>query len=101
MALTLLKEIFAGFVRARHISRHFRRLALLDTLTQTDVNRELPAHLSQALVQAARSTPAAICCSSSCASSSNLVEAAVGRSRMVSAPRLGRLPAGWGGVIAV
>lgn len=58
MALTLLKEIFAGFVRARHISRHFRRLALLDTLTQTDVNRELPAHLSQALVQAARSTPA-------------------------------------------
>ncbi|MCE1249872.1 MAG: magnesium-translocating P-type ATPase [Comamonadaceae bacterium] len=58
MKLTLLKEIFAGFVRARHISRHFRRLALLDTLTQTDVNRELPAHLSQALVQAARSTPA-------------------------------------------
>ena len=28
-----LKEFFAGFLRTRHIGRHFRRLVLLDSLT--------------------------------------------------------------------
>lgn len=33
MNLTLLKEFFAGFLRTRHIARHFRRLAMLDSVT--------------------------------------------------------------------
>lgn len=53
MNLTALKELFAGFIRARHVARHFRRLALLDTLTQTGVSRDMPAALSRALVAAA------------------------------------------------
>ena len=42
MNLAWLKELFAGFLRTRHIARHFRRLALLDTLVQTSVSREYP-----------------------------------------------------------
>jgi Mg2+-importing ATPase len=53
MNLTLLKEIFAGFVRTRHVARHFRRLALLDSLTQTGVSREVPVQLTKTLVAAA------------------------------------------------
>ncbi|MDR0775305.1 MAG: magnesium-translocating P-type ATPase [Azonexus sp.] len=60
MNFTLLKEFFAGFLRTRHIARHFRRLALLDTLAQTGVSRELPAGLSKQLVAAAISDPAAL-----------------------------------------
>ena len=52
MKLTL-KEFFAGFLRTRHIGRHFRRLALLDSLTNTTVSREVPATLAQTLVAAA------------------------------------------------
>jgi Mg2+-importing ATPase len=55
MNLTLLKEFFAGFLRTRHIARHFRRLALLDTLVQTGVSREVPASLADTLVAASRS----------------------------------------------
>ncbi|HUW50266.1 MAG TPA: magnesium-translocating P-type ATPase [Sulfuricella sp.] len=55
MKLTLLKEFFAGFLRSRHIARHFRRLALLDMLAQTGVSREVPATLAQSLVAAAKS----------------------------------------------
>lgn len=57
MTFTLLKELFAGFVRARHIARHFRRRALLDTLAQSGVSREAPASLSRSLVNASRATP--------------------------------------------
>ena len=53
MNFTLLKEFFAGFLRTRHIARHFRRLALLDTLAQTGVSREVPPGLTQTLVSAA------------------------------------------------
>ncbi|MEW5890068.1 MAG: magnesium-translocating P-type ATPase [Pseudomonadota bacterium] len=60
MNFTLLKEFFAGFLRTRHIGRHFRRLALLDILTQTGVSRELPGELSKQLVAAATSDPAAL-----------------------------------------
>ncbi len=31
MNFNLLKEFFARFLRTRHIARHFRRRALLDT----------------------------------------------------------------------
>jgi Mg2+-importing ATPase len=53
MNFTLLKELFAGFLRTRHLARHFRRLALLDTLAQTGVSREVPPALTQTLVSAA------------------------------------------------
>lgn len=55
-----LKNIFAGFLSTRHIARHFRRLALLDTLTRTGVSREVPVPLAQTLVAAARSDPEAL-----------------------------------------
>jgi Mg2+-importing ATPase len=55
MNLTLLKEFFAGFLRTRHIARHFRRLALLDSFTDTKVSREVPPTLAQTLVVAANS----------------------------------------------
>ncbi|AFY18782.1 magnesium-translocating P-type ATPase [Pseudomonas sp. UW4] len=54
MKLTL-KEFFAGFLRNRHIARHFRRLALLETFTETTVSREVPPTLAQTLVNAAGS----------------------------------------------
>jgi len=57
MNFTILKEFFAGFLRTRHLARHFRRLVLLDTLTQTGVSREVPADLARTLVAAARSAP--------------------------------------------
>jgi Mg2+-importing ATPase len=57
MARNWLKELFIGFLRARHIDRHFRRLLLLDSLTQTGVNREAPASLSQVLIKAANQAP--------------------------------------------
>ncbi|QXH60350.1 magnesium-translocating P-type ATPase [Pseudomonas azerbaijanorientalis] len=51
----ILKEFFAGFLRNRHIARHFRRLALLETFTDTTVSREVPPTLAQTLVNAAGS----------------------------------------------
>lgn len=53
MIFTRLKNLFAGFLRTRHITRHFRRLALLDTLTRTGVSRDMPSHLTQTLLSAA------------------------------------------------
>lgn len=53
MNFTLLKAFFAGFLHNRHIARHFRRLALLDTLTQTGVSREVPPGLTRTLVGSA------------------------------------------------
>ncbi|MEZ1318084.1 magnesium-translocating P-type ATPase [Pseudomonas fluorescens] len=54
MNLSLLKEFFAGFLRTRHIARHFRRLALLENFSDTTVSREVPPTLAQTLVSAAR-----------------------------------------------
>ncbi|WP_269139345.1 cation-transporting P-type ATPase, partial [Pseudomonas fluorescens] len=57
MNLTLLKEFFADFLRTRHIARHFRRLAMLETVTDASVSREVPPSLAQTLVASAnRST---------------------------------------------
>ena len=55
MNLNVTKEFFARFVRTRGIGRHFRRLALLDSLTGSGVSREVPPTLSQALVTASHS----------------------------------------------
>ncbi len=60
MNLTLLKELFANFLSNRHFTRHFRRLAVLDSVLRTDVSRELPAGLGQRLVSAALAEPAAL-----------------------------------------
>ncbi len=57
MKLTLLKEFFAGFLRTRHFARHFRRLALLESLTNATVSREVPPTLAQTLVAAANDHP--------------------------------------------
>lgn len=55
MNFTPLKEFFAGFLRTRHIARHFRRLAMLETVADTSVSREVPPTLAQTLVAAANS----------------------------------------------
>jgi Mg2+-importing ATPase len=55
MNFKILKELFAGFLRTRHIVRHFRRLALLETVTRTGVGREVPPSLAQQLVAASTS----------------------------------------------
>ncbi|TFY87193.1 magnesium-translocating P-type ATPase [Pseudomonas kairouanensis] len=55
MNLTLLKEFFAGFLRTRHIARHFRRLAMLETVADASVSREVPPTLAHTLVTAANS----------------------------------------------
>ena len=60
MNLKLLKEFFAGFIHARHLGRHFRRFALLETLTRSGVAHEVPPGLSGTLVAAATAEPAAL-----------------------------------------
>jgi Mg2+-importing ATPase len=60
MNLTLLREFFAGFLRTRHIARHFRRLALLENFTDTTVSRDVPPTLAQTLVSAAGSDTGAL-----------------------------------------
>ncbi|PKH78810.1 magnesium-translocating P-type ATPase [Pseudomonas sp. Choline-02u-1] len=59
MKLTL-KEFFAGFLRSRHIGRHLRRLALLDSINDTTVSREVPPTLASTLVAAAHEDSAAL-----------------------------------------
>ncbi|WP_249673721.1 magnesium-translocating P-type ATPase [Pseudomonas abieticivorans] len=60
MKLTLLKEFFAGFLRTRHIARHFRRLALFESLADSNVSREIPANLAHSLVAAATADASAL-----------------------------------------
>ncbi len=55
MRITILKELFASFVRTRGLGRHFRRLAMLDSLSGTSVSREVPPSLAQTLASAAKS----------------------------------------------
>ena len=53
LKLALLREFFAGFLRTRHFGRHFRRLAMLDSVTEATVSREVPPTLAQTLTQGA------------------------------------------------
>lgn len=55
MNFAFFKDFFARFVSTRGIARHFRRLALLESLTRTEVSREVPSALAQSLSRAARS----------------------------------------------
>ncbi|MES1993019.1 MAG: magnesium-translocating P-type ATPase [Pseudomonadota bacterium] len=50
MNLNFLKEIFAGFLRTRHIARHFQRRALQDGLAGKGASRELPPTMAQELI---------------------------------------------------
>lgn len=52
--LNALKEFFAGFLRARGLARHFRRLLTFESVAQAGVSREVPPGLSEALTAAAQ-----------------------------------------------
>lgn len=55
MNQSFFKEFFAGFIRTRAISRHFRRLAILDAIKGTTVTRDIPPALSNTLTNASYS----------------------------------------------
>lgn len=55
MDQSFFKEFFAGFIRTRAISRHFRRLAILDAIKGTTVTRDIPSALSHTLQGASHS----------------------------------------------
>lgn len=55
MSQSFFKEFFAGFIRTHAISRHFRRLAILDAIRGTSVTREIPSTLNQTLTKASYS----------------------------------------------
>lgn len=50
MNFSFLKEFFAGFVRARHMGRHFRRLAMFEGLTRAEISRDVPANVTKLLI---------------------------------------------------
>lgn len=54
MNLDLLKETFAGFIRARGMDRHFRRLGM-DMFRSAPLSREVPQTIAQSLVHASQS----------------------------------------------
>ncbi|HTP95612.1 MAG TPA: magnesium-translocating P-type ATPase [Burkholderiales bacterium] len=55
MIFDLLKRLFATFLKSHAFTRHFRRLALLETIARTGVSRELPPELAGELAAAAES----------------------------------------------
>ncbi|WP_395406582.1 magnesium-translocating P-type ATPase [Pseudoduganella sp. UC29_106] len=60
MKIAFLKDLFAGFLHARHFGRHFRRLVMLDSMAETGVDREVPQGLTQSLVAASNEDSAAL-----------------------------------------
>ena len=56
----LLKKLFAAFLKSHAFTRHFRRLALLETITRTGVSRELPPELARELIAAAEAATGAL-----------------------------------------
>ena len=60
MIFDVLKRLFAAFLRSHAFTRHFRRLALLETITRTGVSRELPPELASELAAAAQGSPEAL-----------------------------------------
>jgi Mg2+-importing ATPase len=60
MILNVLKKLFAAFLTSHAFTRHFRRLALLETVTRTGVSREVPPELARELIAAAQSSPEAL-----------------------------------------
>ena len=60
MTFAFLKERFAAFLRTRHVGRHFRRLALFESITDATVSREHPPSLARALAEAAEAATDAL-----------------------------------------
>lgn len=60
MRLIILKDLFVGFLRARHMTRHFRRRFLPDVGVLPEVSHEVPHALGQELRAAALSEPEAV-----------------------------------------
>jgi Mg2+-importing ATPase len=59
MNLDLLKETFAGFIRARGMDRHFRRLGM-DMFRSAPLTKEVPQTIAQSLVSASQTELAAL-----------------------------------------
>ncbi len=57
MTLTLLRDWYANFVRARGISRHFRRFTLFESLLRDSASREVLPPLADALLKASQRSP--------------------------------------------
>ena len=55
--LDIVKRLFAAFLRSHALTRHFRRLALLETVTRTGVSRDVPPDLARELTTAAQTAP--------------------------------------------
>jgi len=55
MNLRFLSDLYAGFVRGRAISHHFRRFPLLETLLRPNMPRDLPTTMVATLAEASRS----------------------------------------------
>jgi len=60
MILLRLSELYAGFVRGRALSHHFRRFPMLETLLRGNAPRELPTNMVAVLAEASRSSVAAL-----------------------------------------
>ena len=59
--MNVLQHLFATFLRTRHASRHFRRLAILDMLRGTEAaQRQPPAPIARDLIAAAGADPDAL-----------------------------------------
>jgi Mg2+-importing ATPase len=56
MKLSFLSELYAGFVRGRALSHHFRRFPMLETLLRGNVPRDLPTTMVATLAEASRSS---------------------------------------------
>ena len=56
--LNILKDSFVGFVRSHGMTRHFRRLAVLDMFKGSAVSKEVPPSLAQTLIAAAQADTA-------------------------------------------
>lgn len=57
---SILKELFAGFVRSRHVARHFRRFIGFGAWKRANISREAPPALTQTLLTAAQSNAATV-----------------------------------------
>ena len=54
---SLFRELYAGFVRARRYTRHFRRFTLFESLLRDTASREVLPPLADALLKASRANP--------------------------------------------
>jgi Mg2+-importing ATPase len=54
MNISFLKNVFHGFVRTRAFARHFRRLAVLDSIAATRASKEVPPSMAELLFKASQ-----------------------------------------------